>query len=113
MHLVDGANDTDSKTQSFSQVSSSDGRDTWRIYVPEYNNMGTDFSYISVTVEDVDYQIYFSEYTNGSTDNTDITNRYSLKRNNLYRFYVSVNNFYLYVDVDVLPWVERLDNVEF
>ncbi len=104
LHLVGGANDTGSKTQAFTQIASAT-QDTWRIYVPEYSNSGDDYSYITVTVNGEQYNIYFADYTDEETDNTDTSNRYNIKRNNLYRFYVT----YKYNHISV--WVEKWDEV--
>ncbi len=104
LHLVGGANDLGSKTQTFTQIIGAD-QDTWRIYLPEYNNMGTDYSYISVTIGGEEYNIYFAEYNDdGTTDNTD---RYNIKRNNLYRFYVTYEDYFR---VYVNKWDEIYEN---
>ncbi len=88
LHLVNSKNDVDKKTQAFTHIESQgDGAyDTWRIYLPEYNNMEDDYCYIQVYVDGEEYIIFFADYRDGKTDNT---SRYSLKRNNLYRFYVT------------------------
>ncbi len=107
LHLVNGANDTGSKTQPFTQISGAT-QDTRRIYLPEYDNSGNDYSYISLTVDGEPYEIYFAEYTDGVTDNTTLSNRYDIKRNNLYRFYVTLKDRELRVYVET--WDEVFDN---
>ncbi len=107
LHLVNNANDTGSKTQAFTKVSGAT-QDTWRIYVPEYDNMDTDYSYISVTIDGETYEVYFADYNDGSTNNTDTSNRLNLKRNNLYRYYVTLKNRELRVFVET--WENVFDN---
>ncbi len=107
LHLVGGANDSGSKIQAFMQIASAT-QDTWRIYVPEYSNSGDDYSYITVTVNGEQYNIYFADYTDGETDNTDTSNRYNIKRNNLYRFYVTYK--YNHIRVFVETWENVFDN---
>ncbi len=105
--------------------------ETWRAYLPEYWNMGDDYSYMTLartvpvgsgTGDDAparDYSIYFAEYTGGLTDAygdteaEDKPNRMNVKRNNLYRYYVTFDNLSVTVTLEVFPWVERLDNVGF
>ncbi len=100
--------------------------ETWRAYVPEYNNMSTDYSYMTVNCdavgenEVVDYTIYFADYdaqtgqTTAYSDATDEASyRLNIKRNNLYRFYVTVSPFTFRVTINILPWVERWDDYEF
>ncbi len=106
--------------------------ETWRAYVPEYNNMSTDYSYMTVNCdaagvdengenEDVDYTVYFADYNAstgkttayGEDEETDMPDRLNIKRNNLYRFYVTIEPFTFQVYIDILPWVERRDDYEF
>ncbi len=116
LHLVGGTNDTGSKSQDFTNISrhsyNIDGTtgtyDTWRIYLPEYNNMGDDYCYIQVYVDGDPFTIYFADYTDGIIANTETSNRYNLKRNNLYRFYVTVE--YGYLRVHVNKWENTYDN---
>ncbi len=109
LHLVGGENDSDGKTQTFTQIGG--GQDTWRIYVPEYDNMGDDHSYITVRFEDETYDIYFAEYIDGETDNSDTSNRYNLKRNNLYRFYVTVFKEEHFYEITIRVWVDKWENL--
>ncbi len=104
LHLVNSKNDTDSKSQAFTQISGA-SQDTWRIYLPEYDNSGNDYSYISLTVEDTPFELYFAEYIDGFTDNTD---RYNIKRNNIYRFYVTYTGDGFRVRVE--QWENVFDN---
>ncbi len=85
LHLVGGENDTESKSQSFLKVDNY----TWRAYLPEYNNMGDDFAYISVKInsDDYDYKIYFAEYTDNDTENSE-SERFDIMRNYFYSFTV-------------------------
>ncbi len=94
LHLVGGANDSETdgevKTHEFNQVENSN---TWVIYLPEYNNMGTDYSSISVKLasEETPRTIYFGEYTDGvcsAYDDPSTTGRYNIFRNYYYRFSV-------------------------
>ncbi len=100
LHLVGNANDEDSTTEGksldFLKTQEYDGEDTyetWTAYLPEYSNTSDadDYSYIEVYVNDTSYQIYFAEYEDGTTKN-DYTQgeRYDIRRNVLYRFYVSL-----------------------
>ncbi len=107
LHLVGEANDTGTKTQVFTKVSGTT-QDTWRIYLPEYNNMSEDYSYITLTIDGEPYEIYFADYEDGVTDNTETSNRYNLKRNNLYRYYVTLKNRELRVFVET--WENVFDN---
>ncbi len=115
LHLVNGKNDTDSKTQAFTQITGA-SQDTWRIYVPEYDNVSNtnDYSYITLTIGDTPYYIYFAEYTDGATDNSILTNRYNLKRNNIYRFYVTIlleeEEYKIVIRVWAEKWEELFDN---
>ncbi len=109
LHIVGGANDTDSKTQAFTQITDAN-QDTWRIYLPEYDNSGDDYCYITVTIDGEEYNIYFAEYTDGTTDNTDTSKRLNLKRNNLYRFYVTVTTEEAVIRVVVNDWKYLFDN---
>ncbi len=107
LHLVSGKNDEDSKRQAFTHINGQGGTayDTWRIYLPEYDNSGDDYSYIEVQANGEQYTIYFADYTDGKTDNT---SRYSLKRNNLYRFYVALTQDTYELDLAVRAWTSIL-----
>ncbi len=97
--------------------------ETWRAYVPEYNNMGEDYSYMTVAYngDTETHNIYFADYdaTTGLTtaygegEEESMPDRLNIKRNNLYRFYVTISPFTLKVYIDILPWVERRDDYEF
>ncbi len=132
IHLLNGANDTEEKTISFVKtqervVDEASGAVTqyevWTAYVPEYDNTtnagetGDDYSYMSLYYGAAEYNVYFANYTEGKTtaydEDGNTNDRYDIYRNYLYRYNVSVNSLYLYVTIDVLPWVERLDNIEF
>ncbi len=100
-HLVNGKNDSDSgeKNVSFTNVQErvmeTDGSfsqyETWVIYLPEYDNSTTDFSYITLSQEGSTGTaiIYFSEDAGGDAETaTAPANCYDILRNYLYRFYV-------------------------
>ncbi len=127
LHLVDGANDTGEKSFSFHkaqemEVDETTGEvtqyETWVAYVPEYNNMGDDFSYISVMTDfllgNEPYKIYFANYSDGGTtaygenEASDMSDRYDIYRNNLYRFFVSMGEYGLLVSVN--EWDDAFDN---
>ncbi len=93
LHLVGGANDSDEKTHEFNQVDDS----TWVIYLPEYDNMGTDYSSISVKLASVDTArtIYFGEYENGVCDAYESPNS-TTGRFNIFRYY-----YYLFTIYDM------------
>ncbi len=113
LHLVGDANDTETKTHAFTRISDA-SQDTWRIYVPEYNNMGDDYSYISVTIDGEPYEIYFAEYDSDGTTSaygsgtTSTEGRLNLMRNNLYRYYVTLKNRELRISVK--KWDYVFDN---
>ncbi len=97
--------------------------ETWRAYVPEYDNMGEDYSYMTVAYngDTETHNIYFAEYDAGTGKTTayseeeteGMPDRLNIKRNNLYRFYVTISPFTFTVYIDILPWVERRDDYEF
>ncbi len=75
-HLAGGKNDATGKRQSFKCVKerSQSGMETWLAYLPEYDNSGSDYSYIEVkfdyqTAADNPYRLYFADYADdGTTD---------------------------------------------
>ncbi len=148
LHLVGNANETGTKSllmykvqdyvaavtdPSTGEVTTPAVLETWRAYMPEYNNMSTDYSYMTVNCdaagldaateesEVVDYTVYFADYnaqtgltTAYSEEETEgMPDRLNIKRNNLYRFYVTISPFTFSVYIDILPWVERRDDYEF
>ncbi len=110
LHLVNNTNDRGSKTQAFTQITDAT-QDTWRIYLPEYDNSGNNYSYITVTIGDTPYDIYFAEYTNGVTDNSVVSNRYNIKRNNLYRFYVTISVEEKILTITIRVWTEKWEEL--
>ncbi len=116
LHLVNNSNDTGTKTQNFTKVTDAT-QETWRIYLPEYSNMSTDYSYITVTIDGEEYKIYFAEYTDGKTtayseeEETDMPDRYNIKRNNLYRFYVSKLVDEEEVSIIIRVWAEKWEEL--
>ncbi|MCD8208394.1 MAG: hypothetical protein LUD72_10690, partial [Bacteroidales bacterium] len=86
-HLVGDANDSvaSSRTYPFTRQDTTSAGDVWVIYLPEYDNTSNsnDYSFIRVTLDDINYEIYFSNYTDGSTSSTA---DYDIYRNHLYRF---------------------------
>ncbi len=105
LHLVGGANDATTKEMTMVQATTTEGQDIWSCYLTEYDNSGSDYSYVSLTIDGEEYQVYFANYTDGSTDNTD---RYNISRNDLYRFYVTLQNRELLVKVET--WENIFDN---
>ncbi len=88
VHLVGGRNSTGGGSAPLSRQPVS-GPDVWTIHLPEYDNtsLGSDPSFIKVTVDGTDHEIHFANYTDGETSsNAD----YDILRNCLYRFYVTV-----------------------
>ncbi|MCD8292717.1 MAG: hypothetical protein LUC23_03005 [Prevotellaceae bacterium] len=75
-HLAGGKNDATGKRQSFKCVKerSESDMETWLAYLPEYDNSGSDYSYIEVkfdyqTAADNPYRLYFADYADdGTTD---------------------------------------------
>ncbi len=125
LHLVGNGNDSDNTTTDksflFQKVQErvwdettnrATQYETWVAYLPEYDNMGEDFSYMTVT-SGSEYTVYFAEYTSGTTDNTDTSSRWNIYRNYLYRFNVSMSRLPFEVNLTILPWVERTDDIEF
>ncbi len=102
LHLMNGENDSDEKTLAFVKTQDreedSNGTvaqyETWTAYVPEYDNSGTDFSTITVTLSsgsDAETTtIYFGQYTNGTCtayeEGGNTTDRFNIERNYCYRF---------------------------
>ena len=96
LHLVNnGENDEDatSNTCSFLCVKEESGEETWVAYLPEYKNVGdkTKDAYIEVRfdiqteTDKKDFVIHFSD------DQSDMTKYFSIARNHLYRFNVTIN----------------------
>ncbi len=115
LHLVGDTNDSGTKSQDFTHISggTTETYDTWRIYLPEYNNMGDDYCYIQVYVDEDPYRIYFANYTNDGTTTAydadgNADDRCDVFRNNLYRFYVTLTEGGLVVTVDT--WEDVFDN---
>ncbi len=110
VHLVGGRNSADGGSAPLSHQPVS-GPDVWTIHLPEYDNTGSDWSYIQVTVDGIDYEIHFANYSDGETSsNAD----YDILRNCLYRFYVTVcaeeKEVTLTVRVHVDKWEACFDN---
>ncbi len=105
LHLVGGKNDEGTKSQPF-YLQEDEDLQTWRLYVPEYDNSGEDFSYISLKFvgDDTEYKIYFSQYVDGETDNSITDNRFNIKRNNFYRFTVEKHQNSISLSVYVINW---------
>ncbi len=97
LHLLDGKNDEEYKELPFRKVqewTEENGlQEKWVIYVPEYDNSGDDYSYITVRLngQGKANNIYFADYTGGATTN-EAANRYDIERNKLYRFKVRVSD---------------------
>lgn len=95
LHLVNGKNDEDATSKScpFLCVKEGAGEETWVAYLPEYKNVGDENldAHIEVrfdiqTDEDKkDFIIYFSD------DQSDMTKYFSIARNHLYRFNVTID----------------------
>ncbi len=106
-HLYNNSNDNLVKRQAFYLDDT-----TWTIYLPEYDNSGDDFSYINVTIEGIDHPIYFGEYDdNGQCTaytGDDTTGRVDILRNNLYRFYLTIRD--REIQVEVKTWENVYDN---
>lgn len=112
LHLVMGKNDEDatSNTCSFSCVKEEAGEETWVAYLPEYKNVGkVDLdAHIEVrfdiqTDEDEKFIIYFSD------DQSDMSKYFSIARNHLYRFNVTIDpkgN----LAVEVKNWADIYEN---
>ncbi len=115
IHLVGDRNNASGESAPLTRQSAS-GSDVWAIYLPEYDNMDTDFCYITVkfdyqTADEEPYKIYFANYTDGTTsayDGTGTDNRYDIHRNHLYRFTVSISGTVIQVHVD--KWEDTHDN---
>ncbi len=99
IHLVGNANDenedeNEPKTYSFVE----EDENTWVIYLPEYNNSSSDYSYILVTPADEgndreSLKIYFGEYDSNGVciadyENGGTNNRFDISRNCYYHFTV-------------------------
>ncbi len=120
LHLVGNANDEDQTNHSISMLktTNSEGKETWVAYVPEYDNMGDDYSYISLLtnfqLDTEPYKIYFANYTDGGTtaygegEDEDKGDRYNIYRDYLYRYHVTVKDSYLRVFVDT--WDDAFDD---
>ncbi|MCD8206875.1 MAG: leucine-rich repeat domain-containing protein, partial [Bacteroidales bacterium] len=106
IHLVGGGNDASGESAPLTRQSTTDS-DVWTIYLPEYDNTSNtdDYSYIQISVDDVEYQVYFSNYSDGITDSTA---DYDIFRNYLYRFNVTYlgGNFVVRVE----KWSNAFDN---
>ena len=94
LHLVNGKNDVDATSKScpFLCVKEEADEETWVAYLPEYKNVGkVDLdAHIEVrfdiqTDEDEKFIIYFSD------DQSDMTKYFSIARNHLYRFNVTID----------------------
>ncbi len=83
-------------------------QETWMLYLLEYdhhnNQDASDFTTINLKFDksDIIFPIYFAKYTDGRTSNL-ATERFDIKRNNLYRFRVTADllvfpEFSVYVD---------------
>ncbi len=121
LHLVNNGENDDgatSNTMSFwkEQEASSTQQEKWIAYLPEYNNMDEDFSYINVTIDGTIHTIYFADYQNQGTTTAyepdgDTSSRWNVRRNNLYRYYVTVTiEEELGVRVRVNNWEYLFDN---
>ncbi len=130
LHLVNNTNDPDEKAFTFrktqdKEIDETTGEvtqyETWVAYVPEYDNMGEGYSYISLLTniqlqldDDEPYKIYFGNYTDGSTtaygdaEDTDKSDRYNIYRNHLYRYRVTPGEYELLVSVN--DWEAAFDN---
>ncbi len=128
LHLVnkdssgDGVNDsenaanaTTTRTQAFNKDEDATV-DTWTLYLPEYDNSGEDYSYILIKTQyGEEHKVYFAEYVDGKTDAYDeggTGDRWNIRRNNLYRYYVTVTTE---EEVDVIrvvvnDWEYLFDN---
>ncbi len=115
LHLVVGANYLVSKSISFLKTqeleTATDGSitqyETWTCYLTEYDNSGSDYSYIQVLWGGVPYYIYFANYSGGKSSTPA---DYDINRNNLYRFYVTYNGGLLRIRVE--EWGDVFDNEE-
>ncbi len=123
LHLVGNANDSENaasattlRTQAFNKETSTT-QETWTLYLPEYDNSSTDFSYILIKTQDgAEHEVYFAQYVNGETDAYETGGtgeRWNIRRNNLYRYYVTVNiinNVGVVLDIRVHWWDQEYDN---
>ncbi len=130
IHLVGDGNDRDNVEKTLELVKVKDRerdangnitqKETWMAYVPEYDNSGTDYSYISLEFDhqllDENYSIYFAvydddgathAYDDGASDE-EVAKRRDIHRNNLYRFNVTLKNNELRVFVET--WENVFDN---
>ncbi len=117
LHLLNGVNDSEnSSSMTTRTVDFNEDTDatyqTWTIYLPEYDNSGTDYSYILIKTQDgEEHTVYFAQYVDGVTDayddNGDESARWNIRRNNLYRFYVTFNQREDNITVTVTKWNEK------
>ncbi len=123
LHLVNGNNDSTPQSElqfvkTQDRVVDANGnvtqKETWIAYIPEYDNSGTDYSYIDLTfdhqlsTDQTNYRIYFAVYDEDGTtkaydtsaddyENVEKPKRRDVHRNNLYRYNVTVTQGKLYV----------------
>ncbi len=121
LHLYNnGANDDDATQNSINFIKIQDRvvidgevtqYETWELYIPEFNNMDDDFSYITTVLKgnSLTNTIFFAMYDEDGTtkaydsgaSDAEKAKRIDIQRNNLYRFYVG---FYSSIRVSVQNW---------
>lgn len=106
IHLPSG-NDNDPNTMNIKKEMFLARDNKWIAYLPEFRNIGIEenFSRIELPFNHLEepFVLNFAKYENGQTDNTD---RYDIRRNDLYRFYVSGNIYEMQVDLRPYSSVE-------
>ncbi len=121
LHLVGNANDTENaagttttRTQAFTKDENATV-DTWTLYLPEYDNSSTDFSYILIKTQDgEEHKVYFAEYVDGETDAYDTEgtgDRWNIRRNNLYRYYITFNAEEEEYTLSIKVWVDKWESL--
>ena len=92
----------DSVNNSFAESTTSSGYKCYTIYVPEYQNLGTDVtpSTITVTIDGKNYDIDFKNYSNGAATGS----AYNIVRNHIYRFNITAVKTGLDLTLAVAPW---------
>ncbi len=116
LHLVNDKNDSGSKTMSMQRTAATPAtQETWTCYLTEYNNESTDYSSISVKIDNVTYPIYFGNYTDGTCTAYDAggraNDRYHIYRNYLYRFYVTTSVEEKFLQITLRVWAEKWEEL--
>ncbi len=119
LHLVNNGKNDDANSggmstpvQTFNKQEDTTA-DTWTLYLPEYDNSGEDYSYISIrTTDGREHKVYFADYGDaGTTDAYDeggTDERWDIRRNNLYRYYITmIKSTEDYMTLAIKVWTDK------